>query len=188
VNVFKFGNTNALYSYVIDMNNDGYLDAVSFACSGVYVSLGTGNGMLTNEKILWTDKITTCASNYNSTAPPQRFLIDVDGNLSPDIVAFDQNTLKIFFSSQNNVPVLSELTDSLGNLVKIQYGFNSESGSGINEQKNDSGLFSRYGVNKEIVKCVQRSAPNLINQNITSRTAFYTYGKYKKFFLIKYEI
>jgi hypothetical protein len=173
--VYAFNNTNALFSNLIDMNNDGYLDAVSFTCAGVFVSFGVGNGILANNPILWTDTITTCNNSQ------QRYLIDVDGNLSPDIVSIDQNSaLSVFFSNGNNVPIVNQMIDSLNYTINIQFGFQAEEVNNITDTtgflSEKTEMYSQYGLIKEIVQSVQRSSPNLINSEITTRTAVYTYG------------
>jgi hypothetical protein len=99
--------------FVVDLNADGYLDVVGFGNDAIYRALGTANGFMTARGMI-RDLGTAYGSPWNGyedvvpTFNP-RLAGDVDGDGMTDLVAFDQDVIKVVRSSDQAPPPLPKV-------------------------------------------------------------------------------
>jgi hypothetical protein len=121
--------------FVVDLNNDGYLDVVGFGHEAIYRSLGGPNGFGTARPMV-RDLVTATGgpwSGFEDVVPTfnPRIAGDVDGDGMTDLVAFDRDVIKVVRSSDQpppalpNVPGNPRVTSSTATSLTIDWDDNS---------------------------------------------------------------
>ena len=188
---YTFGTENLDEKYVTftDIDGDGFADAVAFLCDGVYVMRFNGLNDFIGST-LWTSDVKSCSSKLTTTY--QRYVLDVNGDGIQDIVSIDDSNIKISYGKSSNRIMLSSLTDSLDNGLRITYTSLIENNvrNSVDESEKLSQLTSSFWTqssytmfgsgSKVVVKQVDRSMSmkyNGFDKDVLS--TYYAYGNLK---------
>jgi len=121
--------------FVVDLNNDGYLDVVGFGHEAIYRSLGGPNGFGTVRAMI-RDLVTASGppwSGFEDVVPTfnPRMAGDVDGDGMTDLVAFDRDVIKVVRSSNQppqpppNAPSNARFTGRTATSLSLAWNDNS---------------------------------------------------------------
>ena len=113
---------------IVDVNGDGFPDAVNFANDGVHVGLSNGNGKIF-PAVRWTrDFPSNGADSFGNTwdrdaINTPRHILDLDGDGAVDIIGFGSS--RVLWASPasagSRAARIYEITDSLGSKISLQY-------------------------------------------------------------------